>query len=177
MHVLRLEQANTVYTGEYTSYPPCMQNSNLTHNIYFILHGGSPQSQLLILHLTVPRQLLPPKTPRRTSPSLLHTSENSNPFESGLTGSRSFSHGAIPDCASPTPFLSLSLSLSHTHTHIYIYTYTCTHSPSISLFVRLHPSAWSGGESRFKSPDWIIPLSSFTIHTFFSPPLFPPLKL
>lgn len=40
---------------------------------------------------------------------------------------------------------------------------TCTHSPSISPFVRLHSSAWSGGESRFKSPNWIIPLSSFAI--------------
>lgn len=114
-----------------------------------------PQSHQLIPHLTMPRQPLPPQTPQRTSPSLLCTSVSSNPFESGLTGSRSFSHGAILDCASHTLFLS------HSHTH------TCTHSPSISVFVRLHPSASSGGESRFKSPNWIIPLSSFAIQTFF----------
>lgn len=67
---------------------------------------------------STPRPLTGPPPP---PPS---THQNSDPSESGLTGSRSFSHGAGADCASTVQFPAL------THTH-----------PSLSLLCP--PPPWS----------------------------------
>lgn len=150
---------HTVCTGDRTLHTPCIQNLHFTRMTFILFYTPGP-----------------PESP--TYPSFNRATSTSPP-------SRPLG-GPPPRFSSTHQKTAIHLrvgwqEVGHFHMELYqivlllryfSLTHTCTHSPSIALFVRLHPSSWSGGESRFKSPKWITPLSSFAIQTFFSPHCF-----
>lgn len=103
-------RTKTVYTGEYTLctvciYTLCAYRIYTTHETFRSFYNQRlPCATYVSFIYGRATSNLSPQTHRRISPTFLPTHlKTANPFESELTGSRSFSHGA------PT------LSLTHIH--------------------------------------------------------------